>query len=119
GWIYHCRTTLRLFSMLAPPDLAMADNLPHVLHDWPWTYCWRLTRNGTGYLTGARPALSHERTAGWWRLHRSNRHSGRRSATSSVSSLSFMTTRKVLRRRKLVLPQSLRQRSFMAFPDGR
>jgi NAD(P)-dependent dehydrogenase (short-subunit alcohol dehydrogenase family) len=53
------------------------------------------------------------------RLHRSNRLSGRRSATSSVSSLSFTTTRKVLRRRKLVLPQSLRQRSFMMFPDGR
>src|SRR5262252_9386202 len=54
-----------------------------------------------------------------WRLHRTNRDSGRRSATSSVSSLSFMATRKVLQRRKLVLPQSLRQRSFMAFPDGR
>src|SRR5262245_66322774 len=50
------------------------------------------------------------RTAEWWRLRRSNRNSGKHSATLSVWSPNFATMRKIPRRRKLVLPQSLRLR---------
>src|SRR5215831_15392999 len=49
-------------------------------------------------------------TAEWWRLRRSNRNSGKHSATLSVWSPNFATMRKIPRRRKLVLPQSLRLR---------
>src|SRR5262245_53548286 len=50
------------------------------------------------------------RTAAWWQLRRSNRNSGKRSATLSISSPSFAMMGKTPQRRKPASPRSLRPR---------